>query len=594
MTNQTKLPDEIISEHALNCDVRYTQDINKCTCKAVQMSDQDFGQLMTRLDRMAEEDPWIGFKPTGIQKDVHAAYKQYPTNLFECFVQGPNQIYKTTASQWLLKDVLRREGEFRKFHEDEPLHILIMTPKQNLQFSGFQKRFLDWNPGWFRDNVKGRPALKGQSKAFAAVDFQNGDHIQWETFDAGPSYIEVVSAHLVILDDGVEYYNDFYPFLFQRIVHHKGILHASFIPPPPTDPFYKTFIEPARKGIKEPLREVIFGNEKHYIQANGLELYEKCKRNYPERIFNQKVKGLNSGSGRLVYDDFDTKINVIPEETICKYQEQTFNLKEIPHDWCRRITIDWANTDNPKDTPVERKKKTVALFYAIPPPGTEIILPNGESRIVGEDADSNVLVLYNGYECDQRRLAIEHAQAIVDLWETRDNWTERFEEIKIDNATGVKDGTSDRSVFEDFEGVFNKNGAMSVTKSIHKWKKDMSSKDGKEQTGHDLVAKYIKQRRALIVKNGKTEFIIDSFLYYENDPKTNMPRTYGDDEQDAWRYAVNDKPTYFDPYQLDPPPYIVAPRSQNILELIAKSRNNNDDMVQAYLNRSKATRRRTW
>lgn len=586
------LPLEIINEHALNCDVRTTQDLKKCNCKNIQMTDNDFGQLMDRLDRMAKEDPWIGFKPTGIQNDILAAYKRNPTNLFECFVQGPNQIYKTTGSQWLIKDILRREGEFRKFPDDEPLHILIMTPKQNLQFSGFQKRFLDWNPGWFRDNIKGRPAIKGQSKAFAAFDCINGDHVQWETFDAGPSYIEVVSAHVVILDDGFEYYAEFYPFLFQRLVHHKGILHASFIPPPPTDPFYKMIIEPARKGIKEPLREVIFGNEKHYIQANGLELYEKCKRNYPERIFNQKVCGLNTGSGRLVYEDFDTKINVIPEETICKYNDLTFNLREIPHDWCRRITIDWANTDNPKDTPAEKKKKTVAIFYAVPPPGTEIFLPNGETRVSGDNEETAVVVIYNGYEMDQRQLAIDHAKNIVDLFETRDNWTERFEDIKIDNATGVKDGTSDRSVFDDMEAVFNKAGAMNVSKSISKWKKDMGSKDGKEQTGHDLVAKYIKQRRLLILDNGKCEFIKNSFLYYENDPKTNMPRTYGDDEQDAIRYAINYKPTYFNPYELSPSPYLVPPRANNILELIAKSRNYNDDMLVDYLTTNKTKVRR--
>lgn len=561
-----KLPPEELNAHALNCESRLEGYLEQCTCKPRTMTEEEFGELFTRLEALAKKDPWAKFERDGIQIDVFEAYQKHPTNLFECWVQGPNQIWKSTSTQEIVKDALKRENKYRKW-TNEPMHILVMTPKQNTQYSGFQKRFQELNPKWITDHMKGRPALKGQSKAWAAIDFDNGDHIQFETFDAGVQYIEVVSAHLIILDDGVEYYSKFYPFLFQRGVHHKAVIHGSFIPPPPTDPFYKLIIEPAKKGIKEPLREVILGDEKHYIAANGYELYEMCKRNYPKRVFLQKVCGENVGSGRLVYDDFDENINIIPEDTLVKFgTNKEYKLSKLPEDYCRFIWGDWANTDNPDDMPAEKKRKTVGIFCAIPPPGTEIKLPNGLS--VFSEEDDPVLILYNGYECTKRKIAEEHAQSIIDLWEDRGYWVERFEEILWDAATGTKDGTVDKSVFEVLEECFAKAGNPRVYKATNKRK--FSTKDAKEQVGHDLVASLIKRRKLLILKNGKTDFIIDSFLSYEMDDKTNQPQIYGDDEQDAIRYGANSKPKWSDPELLIPSPYILPDPDEELMSLFVE------------------------
>lgn len=549
--------------HDLQCEARRTGYEHKCTCKPIEMSPEDFQKLRGKLNKAAEKDLWVKHVRTGIQVDIFNAFQEHRTGVFECFLQGPNQIFKSTGFQELLKDALRRENKYRDWG-DEPLHILVLTPKQTLQEAGFQKRFLEYNAQWFQDHIEGRPALKGQSKAWASVKFDNGDYIQFETFDAGKQYIEAVTAHMVICDEGMEHY-DFYPYLFQRLVHHRGVLAWSMIPPPPAYDMYKNVFEAARKGLPIPkLRKVLMADESHYIAANGLDMYEHCRNTYPKRDFLRKVCGQNVGSGSMVYDELDEEVNIIPENTLCQLGASKYTLMKVPEEYSRVISIDWANTNNPDGVEAKRARKTVGIYFAIVPPNTVINLPDN-SQVISE-ADDPVYIIYNGYESKIRKLATEHAEEMCEDWEDRGHWVERFQEIEIDAATGTTDGTSDRSVFQDMEEIFIKHGCPNVRKATNKWR--YPNKESKEFVGHDLVHSLIKRRKILFLKNGKTDWIIEDMLGYENDEKTGLPRTYGDDTPDAIRYFINDKHRWSDPALLNPSPYVSDVLESDMMEAL--------------------------
>ena len=84
---------------------------------------------------------------------------------------------------------------------------------------------------------------------------------------------------------------------------------------------------------------------------------------------------------------------------------------------------------------------------------------------------------------------------------------------------------------------------------------------------------YVGGYKLLVLNNGKTRFIIDAFLNYEMDDKTNEPKSYGDDEMDSIRYYLNERPEWENPNKLKPPPYIIPDEASDILmELIRKSK----------------------
>lgn len=483
------------------------------------MGDEEFQKFLQEIEYLAKKDFWFTFERKGIQKDVFAAFQKHRRGYFECIVSGPNQIFKSTAAQSIIMDCLTRRCEYRDW-SPHPKQILVLTPKQTLQVSGFQRAFQLFNAEYMRQNLAGRPTLKGSTGAWAAINFKNGDQIVFETFDAGVEYIETLSADLVIMDEGNNDF-EFYEYLTQRIIARGGVIYWSMIPSSKTLQVYEKVFGPDEAGEKFDDREVIQANESHYAAIHGQDAVDKAARKLSRRLFLIKICGKWVGSGNLVYENFTLEDHVIKPFA-------------IPSSWRRDIFIDWASSNNEGITDVKKRSKTAAGFMAISPPGEKVFLPNG--HVVMSTDFEPVHFLYREYCHDKRRTGREHAKQIANHFDIG----EKFQEIIIDCS--IED-----QVFQEFRQVFFDAGQGYRTYKATN-KKRYGSEDAKHLIGHDLVDTVIDSRRLFVFDTCAN--YLNEILQYEIDPKTQEPQTYADHFMDGQRYYFNRYPRWKNPNHL--------------------------------------------
>lgn len=489
------------------------------------MDDNAFKEFLGEIEFQAKNNYWFTFDRRGIQTDIFNAFQRHRSGYFECMVSGPNQIYKSTAAQEIIFDCLTRRNAYRDWTH-HPKQILVLTPKQTLQASGFQRSFQLFNAEFMRQNLRGRPTLKGSTGAWAAMNFKNGDQIVFETFDAGVEYIETVSADLVIMDEGNNEF-EFYEYLTQRIVAKGGVIYWSMIPGSKLLQVHQKVFAPQEAGEVFDDREVIQANESHYAAIHGQNAVTKAERKLSRRLYLIKICGKWVGSGNLVYEGFDLATHVI----------KPF---EIPASWRRDIFLDWASSNNEGVTDVRKRSKTAAGFIAIPPSGEKITLSNGRT-VISNDFEP-IHFIYREYCCDTRKTGQKHAQEIAKLFDSK----ETFQEIIIDCSL-------EDQVFQEFRKIFFEHGQGYRTYKATN-KKRYGSDKAKHLLGHDLVETIIDTNRLYVFDNCKN--YLDEILQYEIDPEKQEPQTYADHFMDGQRYYFNKYPRWRNPSLLTTSPRI--------------------------------------
>lgn len=503
-----------------------------------EMTAEEYNALLAEIAYLSQSDPWFTFKRKGIQEDIFNAFKDNRTGYFECIVSGPNQILKSTAGQELLMDCLTRRNQYRDWSH-HPKHVLIISPKQTLQASGFQKNFQQLNADFMKENLVRRPSMKGSTGAWAGMDFKNGDHVQWETIDAGVQYIESISADLIIIEEGNDAY-EFYEYLTQRATARAGVIYWSMIPGSKALPVYQRIFKLEENNERFPFRKVIKANRSHYEAIHGKERTRFYEKTLSRRLYQIKICGDWIGAESLVYANFDLDKHVIKPFP-------------IPSTWRRDISIDWASSNN-EGVDERKQSKTAASFFAIPPAGEKIFLSNGR-QVMSNDFEP-IVIQYREYSHTKRRTGREHAKEISKLFDP----DEKFQEIIIDCS--IED-----QIFQEFRQVFfDKGQGYRTYKATNK--KRYSSDRVRHLLGHDLVETYFDTNRFFIFDT--CQETIQETLQYEMDTKTQEPQEFADHFQDNRRYYLNRYPRYKNPQYLT--------ESEPIVDFRMKSNSGNSEL----------------
>ena len=518
------------------------------------MTEDELLSLYAEIEEQVEKNFWFTFKPRGIQRKVLKCFQKgndfgdYRTVL--CI--GPNQIGKTFGVLHYLMDFLQRRGEYRT-RKKEPMHFGYWTKHRRFQRATLDTALLKYCGDYIKNGLDGRPGIDSQTGAFTFLKFKNepengfyGDLIQFETYEMDHEDIEGYVLDAMAMDEPHDHYNH-YKYALQRIIEREGDALCSMLPAEDTETeFYQRilkyyyeedmerfeFIDFAVAGMEDyaEARCKDFNCEHIEGSCKGWKLIRAFQKLYTPEEFDRKIGGKPGKVTDMVYPFSKNKHVISPID--------------IPKNWRRDISIDYATSDNKwikgaTGTTKELKKaKTAGIFFAMPPVGEEVHLNDG--RILTVTEDKPLYFVYKEYYWANekyKRLAQDHAKEMCKLFDRE----EKFQNISIDCAV-------DDTAYSEMKKVFDANRQPFFRKIRYGSKTRFANLKTKELGGHELVRQIIGDDQ-LYFFSTCTGLILEE-ENYKIDKHTNEPRKYGDDGCDCVRYYFMGFPKWKDPEYL--------------------------------------------
>lgn len=501
-----------------------------------QLTEEELLLLYKEIKEVSESNFWFNFKPRGIQDKVLRAFKtRKGFQIVMCI--GPNQIGKTFCILHYIVDFLTRRNEYRQWSE-KPMHFGYFSKHRRFQRATIDTALLKYCGDYIKNGLDGRPGIDSQSGAFTFLKFKNdpangyhGDLLQFETYEMPAKDIEGYVLDAAAMDEAHDKFEHF-KYLNQRLVSRNGPILMSELPPEDTESdMYRLIFKHYYEDDKDSFEFIDFAvaDINDYAAIHGWDKVNYFRKIYTPEEFDRKIGGKPGKVTDMVYPFSKNKHLIEPFP--------------IPKHWRKDISIDYATSDNKwvkgTGTSKELKKSaTMAMFFAIPPPGEEIELHDG--RVLVATEEKPLYFAYREYYWTNegsKRLAQDHALEIVKLFSPGD----KFQSILIDCAI-------DDTAFSEMKKVFDKYKQPFFRKVTVASKTRFSTERKKQLGGHELVRQIIGNDQFYLF-NTCPNFLREE-ENYKIDKNTQEPRRFGDHGMDCRRYYLNSFPTYKDPEYL--------------------------------------------